>query len=332
MRTRSYCQEMNPVRKYLKLTYEQKLILKTTIGLCFSGAMALGKFVLGVITDYNYCTVALYTMAILLAKFECVIGALKQNGSFEKRNAFVAAFLFVSSVIYTGFMCRLLFTGRQTESHGLVYAVSMAFISFAELGFAIYGLIRTKDKGHYYRNIKIVDFAIALIALLTTQMILLDFTGSAGADRYNSYVGIGIGVFIALCSVYVFFAPRISLTDREFNAFKLRFAELNELVDLGKSTFDLTLTKSVVYGSYVYVAKINGDEVEGVITHEKSLWKRLNVIFKIMCCILSEILIFLWLIGRFVFFLRTINIPGRLERIMHCNGFEKRVYPDESLE
>lgn len=316
----------------MNLKYEQKLIWKATVGVCFSGALALEKFVLGVISDHDLCTIALYTMAMLLAKFECVLGALRQKGSFKKRNAFVAAFLFVSSVIYTGFMCRLLFTGRQTESHGLVYAVSVAFISFAELGFAIYGLIRTLDKGHYYRNIKIVDFAIALIALLTTQMTLLDFTGSEGSDKYNSYVGIAIGVFMALCSVYVFFAPRISVTDRERNAFRLKRAELNELVDLGKGAFVLILAKSVVYGSYVYEAEVKGEELEGAITREASLWKRINIFLKILCCILSEILIFAWLVGRFVFFLRTIDLPGRLEKIMLKNGFERREIRAENVE
>ncbi len=49
----------------------------------------------------------------------------------------------------------------------------------------------------------------------------------------------------------------------------------------------------------------------------------MNVPLKILCCILSEILIFAWLAGRFIFFVRSVNLPKRLEKIMTENGFIK---------
>lgn len=60
---------------------------------------------------------------------------------------------------------------------------------------------------------------------------------------------------------------------------------------------------------------------------EKSL-KRVDfgekhIFIKILLIILSEILIFLWLIGRFIYFLRCSTLIKKLNKIMEENGFKK---------
>ena len=52
-----------------------------------------------------------------------------------------------------------------------------------------------------------------------------------------------------------------------------------------------------------------------------------GVAWKIVCCILSEILIFVWLTGRMIFFFRSINLPKRLEIKMKNSGFAKVEIP-----
>lgn len=311
------------IRKYRNMSFEQKTVFNTVIGLCLSTALACGKFIVGLFTDYDLCGIAIYTFALLLSKLECVLGVKSDKRSFRTRNILVAIFLFVSSALYTGFMLRMLFVERKTKQYGFLYVVLLAFISFVELGFAIAGILRTKNKGHYYRNIKIINFAMALIAILTTQTTILDYCATADADVFNSYTGIGVGLFIAVCAIYILIAPKISLIDRERNVFVLKDAEKNNLIDLNSAAFELTLSKSRVYGSYVYRAKINCGRADGNIERGNSLWKRMHILVKILCCILSEILIFIWLFGRFIFFLRTINLPKRLEKIMVQNGFVK---------
>lgn len=312
------------IRKYKDASFEQRIIITTVIGLCFSTVLASGKLVIGLFTDYNLCSIAVYTFAILLAKLECVLGVKSEKRSFKQRNILIAVFLFVSSFVYIGFMCRLFFIERTPKEYSLVYVELLALISFAELGFAVAGLFRTKNKGHFYRDIKIINFAIALIALLTTQTTILDFTGTTNVDILNAYSGIGVGGFIALCAVYILVAPKISVIDREHNVFRLEHADKNTLIDLSAPTAEITLCKSSVYGGYLYRANVQDRRrVDGHIVRGKSLWKRMHVVFKILCCILSEILIFAWLIGRAVFFLRSANIPKRLDKIMIENGFVK---------
>ena len=139
----------NQIRKYKELSFEQKTIYKTIIGLCCSAVLASGKLVIGLFTDYNMISIAVYTFGILLAKLECVLGVKTDKLTFKQRNVLISVFLFVSSMIYTGFMCRMFFIGRQIKSQSMVFVLLIAFISFAEFGFSIAGLIRTKSKGHY---------------------------------------------------------------------------------------------------------------------------------------------------------------------------------------
>lgn len=314
----------NIIRKYRELSFEQKTIYKTIIGLCFSTVLASGKFVIGLFTDYNLISIAVYTFGILLAKLECVLGVKTNRLTFKQRNILVSVFLFVSSVFYIGFMCRMFFIERQIKSRSMVYVLLLALISFAELGFAIAGLIRTKNKGHYYRNIKIINFCVAIIAILTTQTSILNMMNKTDvADMANAYTGIGVGAFIALCAVYILVAPKTSVIDREHNVFVIENYEKNKLMDLNAETVKIRLSWSSIHGSYVYRATVCGDIIDGHIERERSLWKRMHVAWKVICCILSEILIFVWLISRLLYFFRSMNLPKRLEIKMKNNGFAK---------
>ena len=239
----------NLIRKYREMPFEQKTILKTIIGLCFSAVLACGKLVIGLFTDYNMISIAVYTFGILFAKFECVLGVKTNKRTFKQRNIMTAVFLFVSSVFYIGFMCRMFFIERHIKSQSMVYVLLLAFISFVELGFAITGLIRTKNKGHYYRNIKIINFCVALIAILTTQMSILNMNSETSiVNIANAYSGIGVGIFIALCAIYILFAPKTSVIDREHNIFRLENETKNKLIDLNDKTVEILLSWSTEIG------------------------------------------------------------------------------------
>lgn len=317
------------IRKYRVLSFEQKTISKTVIGLYLSAVLACGKLMIGLFTDYNLISIAVYTFGLLLAKFECVLGVKTNTLPFKQRNLLTAVFLFLSSVFYIGFMSRMFFIERRIKNNGMVYVLLLALISFCELGFAIAGLFHVKNKGHYYRNIKIINFCIALIAILTTQMSILNMQSETGVVSIaNAYSGIGIGIFIVLCAVYILLAPKTSIIDREHNQFVLKESDKNFLIDMQGKSVELLLCRSVVYGDFLFQATIENNTVDGNIVRGRSLWKRMHIALKIMCCILSEILIFVWLIGRGILFLRSIDLPRRLNCIMQQNGFETVKWKD----
>jgi len=314
---------MNYIQRYRALSFEQKMIVKTVIGLIGSAVLASGKLLIGIFYDYNLCGIAVYTIAILLSKLECLLGIRRDRKPSKRRNALIALFLFVSSLVYIVYMSRRFFYVRDRRQYEIEYVLALAFISFAEFGFAIAGLIRTKRRGQMYRNIKIINFGIALIAILTTQITILDFQMTDGTDLYNAYTSIAVGSVIALSAVYILFAPKICVNGREHNVFLLQSAKDNHLIDMGGAEEEIMLAKSTVYGSYVYRAQIQGEIIDGYIVQEQSLWKRLNPFLKVICCIMSEILLFIWLFGRAIFFFRTLDLPRRLEKRMIVNGFVK---------
>ncbi len=257
-----------------------------------------------------------------------MLGVKTNKLTFKQRNILIAFFLFLSSVLYIGFMCRMFFIERHIKSQSMVFVLLLALISFVELGFGIAGLIKTKSKGHYYRNIKIINFCVAVIAILTTQMSILNMMSITGiVDIANAFTGVGVGAFIAICAVYILFAPKTSIIDREHNVFVIENREKNKLFDLDAETIKICLSRSSIHGSYIYRATICGDIIDGHIEREPSLWKRMHVFRKVICCILSEILIFVWLTGRLIFFFRSINLPKRLKIKMKNNGFAKVEIP-----
>ncbi len=313
---------MKLIQRYRALSFEQKIELKTVVGLCGSATLACAKLVIGIFTDYNLAVIAVYTFALLLAKLQCLLGIRTQKRTFKQRTVLVASFLLAASVLYIAFMSSMFFVERKIKNNGMIYVLILALISFCELGFALAGVLRTKRSHHYYRNIKIINLCMALIAILTTQMAILNMQSQTGVvSVFNAYTGIGVGCFIALCALFILVAPRASVVGREHNEFVLRNAQLNSLVDMHRPQVQLTLCRSRVYGDYVYRASVVGDRLAGDIERTPSLWRRMHLTLKILCCVLSEILLFVWLGGRLVLFLRSVDLPGRLEKLLLSNGF-----------
>lgn len=308
-------------QKYRQLSFERKTILKTTAAMCFSAVLAGGKLVTGIFYDYNLIIIATYTFALLLAKLECVKGAKASGADFDKQTVPAAVFMLFSSAVYTVFMAISLSMGHAAKKHSLVYVVLLAFISFSELVAAVAGIFRTKNSGRFYRDIKIISFCMALIAVMTTQVAILDYMSAENAYKYNAFTGMGVGAVIAACAALILVSPKISVEGREHNVFMLSNGSKNKLIPEG--AFELVLCKSAVYGSYVYRAVFSDGRLEGDIVRTPSLWERMNIFFKIICCILSEILVFLWLLGRAVLLFRSANMPARLEKMMNENGFKK---------
>ncbi len=311
------------LHKFRNLPIQHKTALYTTVGLCISAITAGIKFVTGLLTDYNQCTIAVYTVVLLLAKLQCVLGIASDRRTFRVRNGLISAFLLVSALIYTAFMCRQLFIPRSPSTGTLQSVCLLALVSFVELGMAIAGIVRTAQKDHYCRNIKIINFCIALMAILTTQTALLNFQGVSTAATYNSYTGMGIGLFAAACAVYILLAPSISVFGNEHQIFVLIRPDCNTAINVDCPTLCLPLLGSSVYGSYVYQATICNGVLDGRIQRTPSLWKRMSTPLKVLCCILSEILLFVWLFGRFILFLRSVNLHKRLQKTLQSQGFVK---------
>lgn len=294
-------------------------MFNTQCGLCISALCVLFRLVVGLTGNMQLVGTALYTAAILLAKLQCVLG-LKEKGSFRQRNKAMFVFLFLSSVLYLAFVIGTFLYGRTTENSNFVQAVLTAFISFTELILALLSLFRLTD-GHYCFNIKVMNVCIAFIALRSTQIAILDYTATANTALPNMLFGVSVGVAVMICSVALLLRPKYSIMGREYNQFKSKDSCVNQL---GSTVpMEVMIVKSRVYGSYVYKAEITDGIVSGNIVRMQSVWNTMHIVVKIVCIVLSEILVFAWLIGRLVYLFRTINLNDKLTQLMSDIGFEK---------
>lgn len=307
------------VAKYKNTPYEKRLVITTVFTMCVSSAMALSKIILGLFSDYTLCAVGVFNILLMTAKLSCVLG-VKKNVKYDRRNAFTAIFLFFAGLIYTAYMFAAMyfdFFGKYT----MFVSIALAAFAFTELGIAIYGLVKTKRREHYYRNIKIISFASALTAIMTAQIALLGFGESGDYTYINSYSGMAIGAVTMLLAVYIYFAPQISAVGREHNVFRLADPAKNNIINMSENSVKLTLKHSRVYGEYVFAAEIKGDVVDGNIEKHNTFWKRLPLVVKILFIILSEILVFVYAVGYAVWFVRTVDMPAKLNKLLSSRGF-----------
>ena len=309
----------NLIAEYKKLSFEGKTLVKTVISMCFTAIAAAIKFIIGLLQDYDLCSIAIYNFLLISAKLQCVLGVRSKKISLKRRTATTAAFILISAVIYIGYMVKSLFTEQQSATYALNQILILATVSFTEFGLAVAGLIKTKDKGLYVKNIKIINFGTALMAILTTQTALLAYN-SAGGD-YNAYTGIAIGVFLALSAIYVLLSPKLSVSGRERNVFILSDKDKNDLIKTDGKVL-ITLCNSKLYGAYTYEAELKKNVLDGKIVRRPAILGSIPLLLKAICLILSEILIFVWLFGRIIYFFRTANLPYRLTSKLKSHGFE----------
>ena len=76
----------------------------------------------------------------------------------------------------------------------------------------------------------------------------------------NAYTGIGIGIFIALCAVYILFAPKISVIDRENNVFELKDETKNKLINMENDTAEIPLCAAKFTAHIFTVQRLQTDK------------------------------------------------------------------------
>lgn len=309
---------MKKIRSLLKMTYEERMVLTTILSLSGGVILAAGKIVAGLFSDLILFALGVFNLLLILAKLQCLIGIKKGENNFYARNLSVAVLLFIAGVVYIAYVVSDLFFAYPDKVYTRFTSIAITAIAFLEMGLAIRGLVKTKYRGHYYRDIKIISLISAMTAMMTAQIALLSFFSEEDMSVYNSYVGIAVGVITLLLAIYVYFAPEISLSDRSHQVFRLRNANVSFLPD-----GEILLVSSRIYGDYVFRFERKNNLLEGDIVRKPGLLRRMPLGAKIVCAVLSEILIFVWLIGYFVTFFRTLNLPLKLQKRMEESGFEK---------
>lgn len=185
------------IKKYRKLSFEQKNKLITKCSSFWNFAWSIFKIVFGIIyISYYVCVSGIFTLLIGYSKHNTLKG-LNNKKEVHKVYLSTGVTMMVASIIYAIYMSRLI-VFKATANYGDIAALVIATISFTSLAVSITGIIRTRGRHTLYRAIKVINFSVSLTDIALTQFVLLSLTTQKDTSLYNGLFGIAIS-FVILC-------------------------------------------------------------------------------------------------------------------------------------
>lgn len=309
------------ITKYRAFTFEEKTIFATRFSIMFNAFMAFAKFFLAIFKGVFFFVAGVVNIFVMIAKLECYLGVKqKERKSFKYRNTMIGIFLMLSGIQYAIYMGRMIFSNTEIMQYSMSLGCCIAFVSFIEMGLAIRGCFQAFGRGHYYRNIKLINLCSALTALVLTEVSIMSFASEVDPRMANGLFGLTVGGLIVLIAIFIFIAPSVSIVDREHNIYR-RVNDKKE--DFSETEIDLQLTRSHFYGNYFYVGKKSETGIDGHIKKGKSPLRKYPVLVKILLIILSEILIFPYAFGALIFYFKNATLIKKLDEKMSIHGYEK---------
>ena len=306
------------IKKYQNLTFKEKTVFSAKFSLFSNSLLAVCKFILSIFKGVFFLVSGILNILILISKLECYKGIKEQKiETFAYRNKMVGLFVILAGIQYAIYMGRMLYSNIEVMNYGMRLGTLIAFVSFLEMGLAIHGLFKSYGKGHYYRNLKLINFCSALTAIVLTEVAITSFASEMDMRFINGIFGLGVGALIILIGVFILIAPKFSIVDKERNIYIM-----NDQTDNSEDII-LKLTNSKIYGNYYYKGKRSGNRVIGDIIQEKSPIRKWNIYIKILIIVLSEILIFPYALGAFINFFKGPKLIKRLDQEMFKKGYLK---------
>lgn len=317
------------IKKYRSMTFEERTIFSTKFSCIFNTILAVGKILLSIFQGIFFLIAGIINILIMLSKLECYLGVTKPNKKiFEERNNMIGIYLILAGMTYAIYMGRLVFTNVEVMDYSMFLGINIALISFIEIGIAIKGLFNAYGKGHYYRNIKIINLCSAFTAIVLTEIAITSFASDVDTRIIDGIFGMSVGGIIILLAGFIFIAPKISIVDKEHNIYKINDQSKNKLLFNENNKINLQLTNNKLFGNYYYVAKNDNGIIDGHIIQGKSPIRNWNIFIKILIIVLSEILIFVYAIWGLVFYFKNYKLVNELDKIMEDNGYIKINHPE----
>ena len=307
------------VNAYKKMSFEEKTIFAAKFSILFNALLAIGKIVLSIFKGIFFMVAGILNILFLVSKLECFMGVkYPHKKTFKYRNFSTGIFLILAGIQYAIYMGRMIYADIEVVNYGGFLSVSIATVAFVEMTIAIIGCFKVYGKGHYYRNLKIINLSSAMTAIVLTEVALMTFASDTDSRLINGIFGLVVGIIILLLGIFIIIAPKISIVDREHNMYK----QVKNDVSL-EQKFELKLTTSKFYGNYYYKASVNGDIVDGHIVKGTSPIFKWNIYIKILVIVLSEILIFPYAVGALVYYFKNAKIIDKLDSKMTSLGCVK---------
>lgn len=308
------------IKKYRSFTFEERTVFMTGLSILLHFVLAIGKIILSYFFGVFFLVAGCMNAFLMLSKLECFLGVkYPHKKTFKYRNNMIGIFLILAGFEYAIYMTRMIFTDVELMQYNDFLAINIALISFIEMGVAIKGIFNSLGKGHYYRNIKLINMCSALSAIVLTEVALMSFAADFDSRVMDGAFGMAVGVIFILIAIYILIAPKISIVDKKHNVYK----SLKGNSNLEEEKVEIVLTNSKFYCNYTYVGICKDGIINGYIETGKSPLFNYNIYFKIGMIILSEILIFPYAVGALIFHFKNSVLIKKLDCIMKEKGYIK---------
>ena len=310
---------MRLIDKFKSMSYEERCIFTVKFSITLNSILALGKFGLAIYKlDVFFFVAGVINILLMLAKVQCYSGLRLNKKADDTTNLLVALFLGLSGIQYTVYMSRLIFNDVPLNDYGPIISVLIAAVAFTELGIALYGCFKVAGKGYFLKNVKLINFSSALIAIVLTEVALMTFAETdMNLELISGLFGVIVGIIIFLIAVYVLIQAKVSILGKERNVYKY----ING--DFKQEKISIKLTDSKFYADYSYEANIVDNMADGMIIKGKNPIKSWNIWILILVITLSEILIFPYAVGALIRHFKEYKMLEDLDNKMKELGFEK---------
>lgn len=246
------------IKKYYAMSFENKTVIITKFSIFLNVLLAIGKFILAIFEGVFLFIAGLLNIFIMISKLECYLGIKYPNKkSFQYRNKMIGFFLMLAGLQYSIYMGRMIFTDIELMKYNEFIGILIATFSFVELGIAIMGCFKSYGKGHYYRNIKLINLCSALTAIVLTEVAIMSFANEVDTRKLDGMFGLLIGLLIIIISIFILIAPKISLVGKEHNVY---IKVTND--SILENDINIQLTTSKIYGNYFYQAILCDNIIE----------------------------------------------------------------------
>ena len=316
---------LNLIKSYYRLEYKEKLIVNLIFSMLLQALLAIGKFLLGFYNIF-FIVAGFVNLFILLAKLGCFIGMNENKDNFARRNRVIAILLMTSGLTYVIYMSKFLIFNESLHVYNLLIRVCIALVSFIEMAVAIGGIFKAYGKGHYIRDIKIISLSSALTAMMFTQIALTAAESTVQINVTNGIVGIVVGIAIILLGVFAIIAPHFSLTDKTEYAFKKLD---NDFSKFKEDIINIQLTNYKFYSNFYFIGEKADNFIYGKVVKGKNPFLKLNIMLKILILLLSEILIFFYLVGILINFFKHPKVIVNLNNIMSENNYQQIIISED---
>ncbi len=197
-----------------KLPAEERVVLFTKFSVPANVLLAAGKALLSLFSLSFFLFVnALYSLGIGLAKFlslkthiDVKNAPLSETEIRDRKNRFYALTgwtIAAAAAVYVVYCARLFIFQKESASYGTIIGVTIAAITFSELGMAAAG-IKSMRRRHepMLEAIKMTNLASALVSVVLTQTALLSLSEGNHAV-YNGLCGVVFGSLAACVGLFM---------------------------------------------------------------------------------------------------------------------------------